>query len=129
MAEKTNDPLGNLAVLRMNAVAKEHWRIIAVGGVIGVIVGVVTLLITRAIVRRRRRTWWQRTLDYLEDLGVKGERVVDKMKDLYDENIDTEAIANTVGKQVKNAERELKSLDGKVAAVKQRGEAVAQRLR
>ncbi len=129
MARKPLDPLENAAVIRVSAVAKEHWRIVAVGGAIGLVVGVVALVVTRAIIKRRRRTLWQRTLDYLEGLGNKGEQVVGKLKDLYDENVDADAIAKTVGKQVKSAKRELRSLDSKVATVKQHGEAIAQRLR
>ncbi len=128
MGNTSIDPLNNAAIKRVQKVARENWEYAAIGGAVVLVVSVITLLITRAIIRRRRRTFWQRVLDYLEDLGEQGERVVDRLKDLYDENIDTDAIAKSVNRKVKSVEKELKSLDDTVSDVKERGRKFARRV-
>lgn len=129
MTRDTFDPLDNAALKRVREVAADRWEVAIIGSLVTLAVALAALLITRAIIRRRRRTFWQRTLDYLQDLGDQGEKVIHRMKDLYDDNVDTDAISKSVGKQVKNVQAELKTLDKTIGSLKERGEKFAKDVR
>ncbi len=129
MTRDTFDPLDNAALKRVREVAADRWEVAIIGSVVTLVVALAALLITRAIIRRRRRTFWQRSLDYLQDLGNEGEKVMHRMKDLYDDNVDADAISKSVGKQVRNVQSELKSLDKTIGSLKERGEKFAKDVR
>ena len=129
MARTNSDPLESAAVKRVRQVAVENLDYAIIGGIVAVVVAVVALLVTRAVVRRRRRTFWERTLDYLENLGDQGEKAVGRLKDLYSDNVDSDAIVESVSRQARNVGKELKTLDAKIAAVRDTGQKVADRMK
>jgi|GEM_PF-1309767 len=103
----------------------EHWEYALLGTVLFLALVVVAFAVTRAIIRRRRRSLLRRTLDYIEELGGHRERIAKRLKELVDENVDSEEIATQINKRVKTIQKELRAVDQAISSFREQGRQLA----
>ena len=107
---------------------EENWRQLLIGVAVCAALSALVYLIVRAVIRRRRKTFWERALAYLEDLGRRGDDLVKNLRHLYDENVDSDKLAAQIAGRIRNVEKELRGVDATISAVAARGRKLAKRL-
>jgi hypothetical protein len=123
------DALGREGALRARTAVEDHWRDMAVWVIAWSAFSAALYMIVRMIVRRRRKTFWQRALARLEAMGRRTEHIVKRIGKLAEENIDPDKLADQVGGRIRNIEAELRSVEHTIATAASRGKKLAKRIR
>ena len=121
------NPLDNAYVRRGRKIAEDNWRYIFIGVAAWAVLSALVYLIARAIIRRRRKTFWERALAYLEGLGRQGGDLVQRLKELYGENVDSDRLAKQIAGRIRNVEKELRGVDRTISSVASRGRKLVKR--
>ena len=108
---------------------KEHPLAVIAGVLVLIVALVITISILKAIVKRRRRTLFQRTLGYLDDLGEHRDRIAERLRELVEKNVDGGAIGKDVSRRVKAVKHELQAVDQVIESFNAQGERLAEQVR
>jgi len=122
------DALGYEHARRARKAVEDNWEDALVWLAAGAALALTAYLIVRAIIRRRRKTFWQRALGHLEALGKRSEDVVKRVKKLAEDNIDADKIASQVGGRLKNIDIELKDVERAISAARTTGKKLAKKM-
>lgn len=102
LAEKT-------ALLKKRAVdvTREHWGYVLAG----TLLAVVLTIVIHMVVKRRRRTYFERALDYIEELGERREKIARNLKEFVADKADASGVSKALDGALKAIRRELASVE------------------
>jgi len=108
-----DDLSSKAASLRRRAVtvSREHWGYVLVGTLLAIVltIGVYALVLT--LLKRRRRTYFERVLDLIDELGERREQIAANLKQFVAEKADASGVSKTLDKGLKAIRRELAAVE------------------
>jgi hypothetical protein len=98
-----------LPALRRRAenMARDHWGYVLMGTLLAIAMTVGVSMLVSAMIRRRRRTPFERALDYVEDLGERREEIARNLRKLVENKVDASGLADGLRDRIELIRREV----------------------